>query len=219
MRRAIEDQDLLGRRHLLVGRPDVRKPKRPAAVGVLLRSDHEGAAGDFLGRAAGAASQDDESLDLPRFRQRARVRGGVSAHAAAHDRDGLRARRTEIPHGGEDVVVKRRTHRVPVSRAVRFAVAAEVDGQHPVTGLGEGARLLRPALLVETGSVREHEAARSCSISVGENDAAVFGPKGHVHRLRRGGGRGLRDEKKRRGDQGAHGTSLFANETTRSTSA
>jgi hypothetical protein len=158
-----------------------RMPGRlgPSALASSRATNEQSGTLELVGRAVGRRAEENHTIDLSRPRADRRIAGSSASHAAADNRHGLCAHLTQIAHSGQDIQVKRSIHRVGVAGASRFAVAAEVDGQHSKPCRDQDSSLFLPAFLVELTAMGQHNISVAFSVNIGVDQASVLGRKRH----------------------------------------
>src|SRR5262249_49019307 len=123
--RAIENQQLFGLRRPLILSENSRE-SRSGPAGIIPARYEQLSSFDFLGRQVPCdSSEDNKSIDLPRFSQHRGICSCTASHASPNHRHFLRARPPKIPDCCQHIELQRRSKRVLLTRASRLAIAAE----------------------------------------------------------------------------------------------
>ena len=178
MRGAVQDDQLLGLRSLLVLRANLRQ-SWSVAVGVIARHNEQRRAFELLGGTVWRGAQEHQPIDLTWLGSNRRGPGRPSSHAPPNDRHTLRSVLSEIMDGRQHIQVKWRAHQVGIAWPFRLADPAEIQGEHTKTRFGKGSSLLLPTCLIEAASVSQNDCAVPSFIKVCVNYAPIIRRKGN----------------------------------------
>ena len=152
-----------------------RKPWAVTAR-VVARHDIELANLELFRWPAGCRSQQDQAIDLARLCDSG-TGGGTASQTATDGKDSLGTSVAQIMDSGQDIEVERSGEDVALAGASRIAVATEIDGQNPKSGLGQLLRLLLPTLLIEPTSMSQDDTTVPHPVQVTMNETSVPRPK------------------------------------------